>query len=102
MPPENRPGQGLDGENAVFCRLSSILGGEMSSRLFQTIREKRGLVYSIYSMQNPYHNTGSLVVYAGCAPENAAQVVRLTVKEFAVLRDKLVSREELKRVKRLM
>jgi predicted Zn-dependent peptidase len=84
-----------------FCAhlLSSILGGGMSSRLFQTIREKRGLVYSIYSMQNPYHDAGSLVVYAGCASENAAQVVQLTVKEFAVLKEKLVAQEELKRAK---
>ena len=71
----------------------------MSSRLFQNIREKRGLVYSIYSMQNPYHDAGSLVVYAGTAHDKAAQVVELTVKEFAVMREQLVSREELKRAK---
>jgi predicted Zn-dependent peptidase len=79
--------------------LSSILGGGMSSRLFQNIREKRGLVYSIYSMQNPYHDAGSLVVYAGSAHDKAAQVVELTLKEFAVMREQLVSQEELKRAK---
>jgi predicted Zn-dependent peptidase len=84
-----------------FCAhlLSSILGGGMSSRLFQNIREKRGLVYSIYSMQNPYHDAGSLVVYAGSAHDKAAQVVELTVKEFAVMREQLVAPEELKRAK---
>jgi predicted Zn-dependent peptidase len=84
-----------------FCAhlLSSILGGGMSSRLFQTIREKRGLVYSIYSMLNPYHDAGSLVVYAGSASDKAAQVVELTLKEFAIMREQLVSPEELKRAK---
>ena len=77
--------------------LSGILGGGMSSRLFQNIREKRGLVYSIYSMLSPYRDTGTLAVYAGSAPETAAQVVDLTLKEFARMRHDLVSREELKR-----
>ena len=60
--------------------LSNILGGGMSSRLFQNIREKRGLVYSIYSMLNLYQDAGSLVVYAGTAPEKASEVVDLTLE----------------------
>jgi predicted Zn-dependent peptidase len=79
--------------------LSSILGGGMSSRLFQNIREKRGLVYSIYSMLNLYHDAGALVVYAGTAPGNASEVVELTLKEFTKLRERLVSPQELKRAK---
>ncbi|MDR0843569.1 MAG: insulinase family protein [Acidobacteriota bacterium] len=79
--------------------LSSILGGGMSSRLFQNIREKKGLVYSIYSMLTPCHDAGTLTVYAGSAPETAAQVVELTLKEFGKMRRELVSREELKRAK---
>jgi predicted Zn-dependent peptidase len=71
----------------------------MSSRLFQNIREKRGLVYSIYSMLNLYHDAGSLVVYAGAAPERAEEVVALTLKEFKKLREQLVSSQELKRAK---
>ncbi len=84
-----------------FCShlLSNILGGGMSSRLFQNIREKRGLVYSIYSMLNLYHDAGALVVYAGMAPENASEVVELTLKEFGKLRHRLVSPQELKRAK---
>jgi predicted Zn-dependent peptidase len=79
--------------------LSSILGGGMSSRLFQNIRERRGLVYSIYSMLNLYHDAGALVVYAGTAPGNASKVVDLTLKEFGKLREELVSSQELKRAK---
>jgi len=79
--------------------LSGILGGGMSSRLFQNIREKKGLVYSIYSMLTPYHDAGAMMVYAGSAPEKAAEVVELTLKEFAEMREHLVSREELKRAK---
>ena len=84
-----------------FCAhlLSNILGGGMSSRLFQNIREKRGLVYSIFSSLNLYRDAGALVVYAGMAPENAPAVVELTLKEFRKLRDKLVPPGELKRVK---
>jgi predicted Zn-dependent peptidase len=82
--------------------LSNILGGGMSSRLFQNIREKRGLVYSIYSMLNPYQDAGSLMVYAACASGQASQVVELTLKEFAKLREQIVSQDELKRAKEYM
>lgn len=79
--------------------LSSILGGGMSSRLFQNIREKRGLVYSIYSMLNLYRDAGSLVVYAASAPDKAATVVELTLKELARMRQQPVSADELTRAK---
>jgi predicted Zn-dependent peptidase len=84
-----------------FCShlLSNVLGGGMSSRLFQNIREKRGLVYSIYSMLSLYCDAGALVVYAGMAPEKASEVVDLTLKEFRKLCGQLVSSEELKRAK---
>ncbi len=79
--------------------LNSILGGGMSSRLFQSIREERGLAYSIYSEMNPFRDTGSLAVYAGCAAENAREVLDLTLAEFTRLKAELVSAEELKRAK---
>lgn len=79
--------------------LCNILGGGMSSRLFQNIREKRGLVYSIYSMLNQYRDTGAMVVYAGTAPGSAAEVVELTIREFGRLRDRVVTAKELKRAK---
>lgn len=79
--------------------LCNILGGGMSSRLFQNIREKRGLVYSIYSMLNLYHDAGALVVYAGAAPEKASAVVELTLKELRKMREQLIPAEELQRAK---
>ena len=71
----------------------------MSSRLFQKIREKRGLVYSIYSMLNLYSDTGSLMVYAGTSPEKTQEVIDLTLKELKNLRERPVSSQELKRAK---
>ncbi len=84
-----------------YCALllSNILGGGLSSRLFQNIREKRGLVYSIYSMLNLYRDAGALVVYAGAAPQKASEVIGLTLQEFRKLREQLVSSQELKRAK---
>jgi predicted Zn-dependent peptidase len=84
-----------------FCAhlLSNVLGGGMSSRLFQNIREKRGLVYAIDSILSLYRDTGTLVVAAATAPQSAATVVRLVLKEFKRLRDQPVSLEELKRAK---
>ncbi len=79
--------------------LSNILGGGMSSRLFQNVRERRGLVYSIHSMLNLYRDAGMLIVYAGVAPEKTAHVVQLILKEFGALRETLVSSRELKRAK---
>jgi predicted Zn-dependent peptidase len=79
--------------------LNSILGGGMSSRLFQTIREERGLAYSIYSDLSPYRDTGTLCVYAGTSSANALQVVDLILAEFARLKQEPLSEEELTRAK---
>ncbi|HEY4357623.1 MAG TPA: pitrilysin family protein [Acidobacteriaceae bacterium] len=79
--------------------LNSILGGGMSSRLFQSIREDRGLAYSIYSEMNPFRDTGSLAVYAGCALNKAREVLTLTLAEFSRLKSEPVTEEELKRAK---
>jgi predicted Zn-dependent peptidase len=77
--------------------LSSILGGGLSSRLFQNIREKRGLVYAIDSILNLYRDAGTLMVSAATAHQTAATVGKLILKEFRRLHDELVSEEELKR-----
>jgi predicted Zn-dependent peptidase len=77
--------------------LNSILGGGMSSRLFQSIREERGLAYSIYSEMNPFRDTGSLAVYAGCAVDKTREVLDLTLTEFRRIKTELVSEEEIKR-----
>ena len=79
--------------------LNTVLGGGMSSRLFQTIREDRGLAYSIYSELNPFRDTGSLCVYAGTSADKAEQVVALTMEEFKRLKRELVTEEELQRAK---
>lgn len=79
--------------------LNSILGGGMSSRLFQSVREDRGLAYSIYSETSPFRDTGSLAVYAGCAVENTQEVLKLTLAEFSRLKEEPVGEEELQRVK---
>lgn len=79
--------------------LNTILGGGMSSRLFQRIRERRGLVYSIYSSLNLYRDAGTLVVYAGMGGRNAARVVELTCRELRALKRDLVPHDELERAK---
>jgi predicted Zn-dependent peptidase len=62
--------------------LNTVLGGGMSSRLFQTIREERGMAYSIYSDLSPYRDTGTLCVYAGTSAGKALEVVDLILGEF--------------------
>jgi predicted Zn-dependent peptidase len=79
--------------------LSTVLGGGMSSRLFQNVREKLGLVYSIYTNLILFRDAGSLVVYAGMEPRNAARVVELVCKELRSIKDRLVPAEELRRAK---
>ncbi len=79
--------------------LSTLLGGGMSSRLFQKIREDQGLVYSIYTDLNPYSDTGCMCVYAGTSTESAPKVVREVITEFRALKDAHIPHEELRRVK---
>jgi len=79
--------------------LNTLLGGGMSSRLFQNIRERQGLAYSIYSDLNPYRDTGSMCVYAGTSRESAIKVVESVVAEFANLKTTPVPEEELRRSK---
>ena len=79
--------------------LNTVLGGGMSSRLFQNIRERQGLAYSIYSDLNPYRDTGCLAVYAGTSLASAAKVVLSVVEEFRKLKGDSVPEEELRRAK---
>ena len=79
--------------------MNAILGGGMSSRLFQTIREDRGLAYSIYSEMSPFRDTGSLCVYAGASIEKSREVVELTVAELKRLTTEPVPDLELARAK---
>jgi len=79
--------------------LNTLLGGGMSSRLFQNIRERQGLAYSIYSDLNPYRDTGSMCIYAGTSRESAIRVVENVVAEFRNLKSTPVPDEELRRSK---
>jgi predicted Zn-dependent peptidase len=79
--------------------LNTVLGGGMSSRLFQNIRERQGLAYSIYSDLNPYRDTGCLAVYAGTSLASASKVVQSVVSEFRKLKSDAVPEEELRRSK---
>jgi len=79
--------------------LNTVLGGGMSSRLFQTIREERGMVYSIYSDLSPYRDTGTLCVFAGTSRSKVLEVVELILAEFRKLKEEALSEEELTRAK---
>jgi predicted Zn-dependent peptidase len=79
--------------------LNTVLGGGMSSRLFQTVREERGLAYSIFSDLSPYRDTGSLCVYAGTSSSKAVDVIGLVMKEFSRLKSEALPDDELRRAK---
>jgi predicted Zn-dependent peptidase len=79
--------------------LNAVLGGSMASRLFQEIREKRGLAYAVHSYNSPYLDTGGIVVYAGTRPENTEQVVGLITSEVAKILDSGITAEELDRAR---
>ena len=71
-----------DDRRSTMAVLNSILGGGMSSRLFQEIREKRGLAYSVYSFSPSYSDAGLFGLYAGCSPAKVGQVAELLLGEF--------------------
>ena len=79
--------------------LNSVLGGGMSSHLFQNIREKRGLAYAVFSSLSSFHDAGCLSVYAGTAADKARQVIELVLAEFCELKSNPISQEELQRAK---
>src|SRR5690348_7377895 len=79
--------------------LNTLLGGGMSSRLFQNIRERQGLAYAVFSELNPYRDTGCLSIYAGTSVESARRVVESITNEFRQLKQQRVSDEELRRAK---
>jgi predicted Zn-dependent peptidase len=79
--------------------LSNALGGGMSSRLFQNIRERKGLAYSIFSELNSYRDAGVLSVYAGTSLETLGQLLSCVLDEFRRMKDEPLPEEELRRVK---
>jgi predicted Zn-dependent peptidase len=91
--PRNHP------ERFAFGVVNDAIGGGMSSRLFQEIREKRGLVYAVFSYHSMFAQTGAFVVYAGTAPSRTPEVLELITRELADVAEKGITDEELDRAK---
>ena len=79
--------------------LDTILGGSTSSRLFQEVREKRGLAYSVYSYASHYADTGQVALYVGTRPDNVGEALEVIGTELRRLVDDGVSEEELERAR---
>jgi predicted Zn-dependent peptidase len=86
-------------ERYAAALFNTILGGGMSSRLFQQIREKEGLVYTVASYHNGYFNGGYEAIYAACAPRNLKRVLNLTLAEMRTMRQEGVTDDELRSAK---
>ncbi len=94
------PSYPLPHERRFACYvLNTLLGGGMSSRLFQNIRERQGLAYMIFSELNLYRDTGCLMVSAGTSAEAARKVIKSILEEFGTLKQETVGAEELRRAK---
>ncbi len=83
-----------DERRYALSLLDTVLGGGMSSRLFQEIREQRGLVYSVYSFQAAYRAAGLFGVYAGTSPQNVQACIDVVVEQFARVRDIPIAQDE--------
>jgi predicted Zn-dependent peptidase len=79
--------------------LDAIFGGLSSSRLFQAVREERGLAYSVYSFSGQYQDTGQIGLYVGTRPDNLAEAMKVVGEELARLREQPATEEELERAK---
>jgi len=79
----------------VFRILSLILGGGMSSRLFQKIREEKALAYNVHAYPLSYKDVGTLIVYAGVSPKNYNETIQITLAEFHKLKKEFIQEEEL-------
>jgi predicted Zn-dependent peptidase len=79
--------------------LNTLLGGSMSSRLFQNVREKRGLAYAVFSGLSAYRDAGSFTIYAGCSNEAVGEVIDLVVEELRQVKQAPVPEPELQRAK---
>lgn len=97
-----RGSQGLDlrdERRPVLSVLNAVLGGGMSSRLFQEVRERRGLAYAVSSFAPAYLDNGAFGVYAGCAPDNVPGVIEIVDAEFRRMVDDGITSDELRRAK---
>jgi predicted Zn-dependent peptidase len=91
--PQNHP------DRYVSYIMNTVLGGSMSSRLFQNVREKRGLAYAVFSGLSAYRDAGNITIYAGCANEAVPEVVELCVEELRGMKQGPVPEAELRRAK---
>jgi predicted Zn-dependent peptidase len=91
--PQNHP------DRYAAYALNTVLGGSMSSRLFQNVREKRGLAYAVFSSLSAYEDTGSLSIYAGCGNDAVAELVDVVIAEVRRLKREPVPVDELRRAK---
>jgi predicted Zn-dependent peptidase len=87
------------GDRYVSYIMNTVLGGSMSSRLFQNVREKRGLAYAVFSGLSAYRDAGNITIYAGCANEAVPEVVELCVGELRGLKQSPIPAAELRRAK---
>jgi predicted Zn-dependent peptidase len=79
--------------------LNTVLGGSMSSRLFQNVREKRGLAYAVFSGLSAYRDAGSMTIYAGCANNAVDELIDVVVAELRRLKEEPMPDAELRRAK---
>lgn len=89
----------IDDRKYALLILDNILGGGMSSRLFQELREERGLVYTTYTYHAAYHDTGVFGVYAGTSRENIPEVITIVQEQFSDILDNNLAIDELNRAK---
>jgi predicted Zn-dependent peptidase len=89
----------LDNDRYKYSIISNILSGNMSSRLFQKIREERGLAYSVYGYMSSFEEGGLFTVYAGTTSEDYKEVMKLVYDEFKEIRENGVLKKELERAK---
>jgi len=89
---------GID-ESYALAAVNTIFGGGMSSRLFQKIREQHGLVYSVYSYNASYYDTGIFLVYAALTPDNVFEVLRLISEEVRGMFTDKITKEQLSKAK---
>ncbi len=91
--PQNHP------DRYAAYALNTVLGGSMSSRLFQNVRERRGLAYAVFSSLSAYQDVGALSIYAGCGNDVVAELVDVVVAEIRQMRRHALPADELRRAK---
>jgi len=89
----------LDEDKYKYAIISNILAGNMSSRLFQKIREEKGLAYSVYSYMSTFQEGGLFTVYAGTTPKDYKEVMKIIFDEFEIIKNHGVTKKELERSK---